>query len=391
MKLKCLPQDFQVFELTGLEPGSSGQFALYRLQKRGLGTPEAIDEIMRRWSIPRRRFAYAGLKDRHALTEQSITIRNGPATDLQLDNLQLRYLGQVARQIESTDIVANRFSITVRDIEPDQVGEVERRLREVCADGLPNYFDSQRFGSVSEAGQFVAAAWCRGDYQRALWLALAEPSRHDRAHEREQKRILREHWGNWPRCKELLARSHRRSIISYLADKPADFHGALARLRRELRGLHLAAFQSYIWNLLAAAVFRQHCRPEQLVEVQMRLLSLPFPTKLDDRQRQELASFELPLPSARTRAQLGPLATRADELLRPYGLTLAEMRIAYPRDSFFARARRRLWFKPQQLTWHWSDDELNPSKQALQLQFQLPRGAYATILIKGLFAAGAGS
>ncbi|MBC7815791.1 MAG: hypothetical protein IAG10_02705 [Planctomycetaceae bacterium] len=48
MKLKCLPEDFRVTELTDRATNGRGPFALYRLTKQSLGTPEAIDAILRR-------------------------------------------------------------------------------------------------------------------------------------------------------------------------------------------------------------------------------------------------------------------------------------------------------------------------------------------------------
>ena len=50
MKLKCLPEDFQVTELTERQPHGRGPFALYRLTKQSLGTPEAIDAALHRWN-----------------------------------------------------------------------------------------------------------------------------------------------------------------------------------------------------------------------------------------------------------------------------------------------------------------------------------------------------
>ena len=67
MKLKRLPEDFQVDERTAHQP-AEGPFALYRLTKRGLGTLEAVAAVGRRWKIPPGRIAWGGLKDRHAVT-----------------------------------------------------------------------------------------------------------------------------------------------------------------------------------------------------------------------------------------------------------------------------------------------------------------------------------
>ncbi|HID23235.1 MAG TPA: tRNA pseudouridine(13) synthase TruD, partial [Planctomycetaceae bacterium] len=274
----------------------------------------------------------------------------------------------------------------VREIRPAQVAALERNLCRIAEDGLPNYFDDQRFGSVGESGAFVAAAWCRGDYERALWLALADPNPHDRSREREQKRILREHWGDWAACKTLLARSHRRSIVSYLADRPADFRGAVARLRQDLRGLYLSAFQSHVWNRLLAHVLDERLSDEQLVFVPMRLGRFPFAIRLDERQRRWLCALELPLPSARVRHQVGQWGPILESILSDEGLTLRQMRVKSPRDSFFSKGWRRAWVRPEGLSWSWDTDELYAGFRKVRLDFDLPRGSYATILIKQLFA-----
>src|SRR6266446_1538399 len=87
LKIKRLPEDFQVEELTAF-PSAGGSYALYRLQKRSIGTPEAIDEVVRRWKIPRHRISYGGLKDKHAVTRQFVTVQAGPRRDFARKNFQ---------------------------------------------------------------------------------------------------------------------------------------------------------------------------------------------------------------------------------------------------------------------------------------------------------------
>jgi tRNA pseudouridine13 synthase len=298
MKLKRLPADFQVEELVELAP-RGGPFALYRLTKQSLGTPEAIDAVLAQWKLSRGQVAYAGLKDRHAQTTQWVTIKGGPRRGLRQENLALEYVGQAGRPIQARDITANRFAVVIRDLVDGELAVATAALDSIAASGLPNYFDDQRFGSLGESGEFIARPWCLGDYERALWLALAEPNVHDRPDEREQKRILRDCWGDWPRCKSLLARSHRRSIITYLADKPGDFRRAIGLVRQDLRSIWLAAFQSHLWNQIAARMITLVCRQEQLVTQAIGRRELPFFLHLDEAQRQELATVVLPLPSAR--------------------------------------------------------------------------------------------
>jgi len=96
MKLKQQPEDFHVVELTDVVPGERGPFALYRLDKRGWTTHDALASIRRRWSIEPRRISYGGLKDRHAWTVQYLTIHHGPRRGLKHHTVELQYLGQVA-------------------------------------------------------------------------------------------------------------------------------------------------------------------------------------------------------------------------------------------------------------------------------------------------------
>src|SRR4051812_45860714 len=106
MKLKRLPEDFQVAEEISLRP-DGGPFALYRLTKQSLSTLEAIDAIARRWKLPRQKIAFAGLKDKHALTSQYMTILAGPRRGWSESNLSVEYIGQVTRAIHASAILSN--------------------------------------------------------------------------------------------------------------------------------------------------------------------------------------------------------------------------------------------------------------------------------------------
>jgi tRNA pseudouridine13 synthase len=387
MKLKRVPEDFQVEELTQFV-ANGGPFVLYQLTKRSIGTPEAIDEVTRSWNIPRHRVSYGGLKDRHAVTRQFVTIKNGPRQSFRHGGVELEPIGQASRPFDAKDIAGNRFAVVMRDMSREAVTKAEEALQQVAADGLPNYFDDQRFGSVGASGEFIGQAWCRGDYERTLWLALADPNEDDRADEQDQKHILRELWGRWPECKAALARSHRRSIVTYLADKPADlpsdFRGAWSRVRVDLRSLYLSAFQSYLWNCLLAAFLRQQCRSEQLVEVELKVNRVPFPLSLSGDQFTTLQATELPLPSARQHLDEGPIASLVTDVLREVGLELRELRVKFPRDSFFSKGWRAAMVPMAGVRHETSEDELYPGRWKLALGFELPRGTYATILVKRL-------
>lgn len=383
MKVKQAPEDFQVEEQTSLRP-SGGRFALYRLKKNGIGTPEAIEAVLRNWRIPRARVAYGGLKDRHAVTIQHFTIAGGPARHWQQDHLKVTYLGQVPRPFGPEDIAANRFAVTVRALRPPMLEAVLAVLPALVRDGLPNYFDDQRFGSVGTSNEFIARPWCAGDYERTLWLALTDANSHDSDRERAAKAVLRAHWGDWTRCQAELDRTPHWNVVAYLAQCPSDFRGAIARLRVDLRSLYLAAFQSHLWNRLLAAVLRQRCRPAQQLEIGLRMGPVPFYRDLDSAQRSEFRSLELSLPAARTKIEPGPVKELLDHELAELGLAQRQLRVKYPRDSFFSKGSRPAIFLPQNLRHFHEQDEQTPGQRKLVLRFDLPRGCYATILIKRL-------
>lgn len=386
MKLKRLAADFQVDELSDFAP-AGGPFALYRLAKESLTTFDAIEAVERRWNIARDRIGFGGLKDKYAATRQFVTIHNGPRRDLSQEHFRLTYLGQVARPFTPKDIAANRFAVTLRDLSPAAVTRMLAGLDEMRRDGLPNYFDDQRFGSVGASREFVGQAWCLGNYERAIWLALAEEHDQDRADEREEKRLLREGWGRWSVVQKQLGPSLRRDVVAFLAHRPQDFRGAITRIPTDLRGLYLAAFQSFLWNAMVVVGLRRKLTPNQLLSVQHRLGDVAFPRGLDEAQRTTLHGWQLPLPSARTRNDPDLDVDLLQELLQPIGLTPRLLRVPYPRDSFFSKGTRPVMVAPGGLTHDVQPDELYEGQQKLVLQFDLPRGAYATILVKRLDAA----
>jgi len=383
VKLKRLPDDFQVDERVTLSAGG-GAVALYRLTKQSLTTLEALDAIERKWRLQRRQIAFAGLKDKHALTQQFVTIADGPRRGLTQENLTLEYLGQTARPIHAGDITANGFTVVIRDLGEADVATATAALQLADDCGVPNYFDDQRFGSLGESGQYIADPWCRGDYERTLWLAIAEPNHRDRPIDREEKRLLCEHWGDWPRCRERLGASKRQEIAAFLADQRSDFRRAIALLRQDLRSLWLAAYQSHLWNRILAAVLREECRAEQLMLQSIARSPSPFFQTLDADQAARLTALSLPLPSARSHLESGSLLQLYDRVLAEEGTALRQIRVKYPRDSFFSKGERPALFQPREVQHEIAADELYPGRQKLTLRFALQRGSYATILIKRL-------
>src|SRR5262249_48107618 len=265
----------------------------------------------------------------------------------------------------STSIRANRFRITIRDLTADQVQAASLALEEVKCDGIANYFDDQRFGSVSRSRDFVARQLILGENEAALKLALAEPYEHDRAAAKREKAALRDHWGDWKTCKQKLARGHTRSLIDYLVSHPTDFRGAFARMRQDLASLYIAAYQSHLWNRLLASWLNRNLPRQNLVDLNLKWGTVPSPRGLTTEQRIELARMSLPLPSARLDyAETLPCApTDWPEVLQPImadeEFALSQMKLKGLRRPFFSKGMRSILFVPQDLEMTTDQDERN--------------------------------
>jgi len=390
MKLKSTPEDFRVDEITSVRP-SNGTHALYRLTKAGLGTPEAIAEVLSRWNIERRRISYGGLKDRHATTLQHFSIAHGPKTGFTDRSMQVEYLGQIPRPFHAKDIQANRFEIRLRKIATSQRERLDRNADWLGRFGAINYFDDQRFGSIGESGELIGMHWCKLNYERALYIALAEQNPHDRPREKEQKEILRTYWGQWEKCKAMLDRSHRRSIVTYLLDHPVDFKRALALVRLDLRSIYIAALQSWIWNRWVSTLIDRfnEQKAERHLPSKSGPLALPD-LATEDRQQlwRSQWNVRLPLPSARQHHWPEGTLEDLESVVGELGLTVRELRLKFPRDTFFSRGERDVLLFAKDFRANWESTDSKQGQSDWKLAFELPRGAYATMIIRQLYIEG---
>jgi tRNA pseudouridine13 synthase len=383
MHIKQKPEDFRVEELTNCQPDKTGDYAFYRLDKRGWTTPDAMQIIRRRWKIEVRRVSIGGLKDRHAETIQYLTIYRGPQRKLTHSNLQLTYLGQVPQAYRSEHIDANRFAVTIRAMTAEQIGAALRALEEVLEVGVPNYYDDQRFGSVAHGGSFLAQQIILGEYEAALQSALTAPYASERAAQKKEKATLRQHWGNWPYCQQHLSSGPARNIVEYLAAHADDFRGALERLPPELRSLYLSSYQSHLWNHMLVDWLSDHVPAKDLTPVALRLGEVPMPRRLNADLLGQLRTLELPLHSARNHLDdSDPRKPYFDRILAEEGLTLEQFKLKGFRNLFFSKGERAAWCFPQNLEARNAKDEEHPNKQKLTLRFDLPRGSYATLVVK---------
>ena len=376
MKIKQRPEDFLVTELDRFELTKTGPFALYRLVKWDIGTIEAIRNLGKNWNLSPAQISFGGLKDRHARTEQTISVRGGPERSFEGSAFRVEFLGRSRDPITRASFQGNRFEITVRDLaEIPDLGPVKRF-------GVPNYFDDQRFGSLRGTdGEFIGRALVRGETEKALRLALASPSGQDRKKDRDLKILLRDRWGDWAGLAKELPMSHERTVASYLAGHPGAFGFAFERLDQNLRILYVSAYQSWIWNRTLAAIVR---KLPDTYEVGYAAGAHVFYRTIDPPAHDRLAELSIPLITPSEKFD-GEVAEITSAILADEKVEQRQFRLKKLAKTFFGKGRSDALMAPGGLTAAAGDDELNRGRRQMKLSFELPKGSYATVLPKRLF------
>lgn len=383
-RVKVRPEDFRVEEIADLVPAARGRFRLYRLTKWGWNTTDLLRRLSRSTGIAYEAFSYGGRKDRHALTTQLVTVRSSRDLSVRDKAFALESLGWVDEPMAARRVRGNRFSITLRAISERDLPALLGNLDEGRRSGVPNYFDDQRFGSYDPERGFLVEKMLRGDFEEALelYLTLRYPEEKKEAKARKQR--LRELWWRWEDCLGLARTATERRVFSFLAERGADYVEALNLLPREDLSLAIAAYQSHLWNEMAALALEQ-CA-EDSASVAGRAGRYLFPTRYAEGALEELRQLEIPTPGPRRIVFSSDRARRAYEaVLERHGLRPRDFALRQLRRAFFRSFPRRLLAFPEGLeAGDPRPDELYPGRLALPLSFVLPRGAYATMVLKRL-------
>src|SRR5262245_37005054 len=384
MKIKQTPADFVVEERAAIAPGDRGDFALYLLRKQGVGTLEALRAVRRAWKVPARAVGFGGLKDRHAVTTQWVTIPRGPKHNLNEPTFRLTYEGKCERPMSRMALAGNTFRIRVRDLAEPEARRLAERMRDVAEHGLPAYFDDQRFGSVRGGGSFAVLRLLLGDAEGALRAAIATPTREDRGPVKQRKRHLAAAWGRPPDLEAVLpalAGTPARAAVLRLRDEPGDFVGAFAALDREERRLMASAYQSFVWNRAVAS------RVESIVPDAERIVlpgeAAPLVFAKDARALDAFDGAVLPLPAPGAKTDDPAWQSALESALAADGLAPDRL-VLDRRTGISLRATKRpVLFRPDDLAvGEPAPDDLNRGRVRVDLQFSLRPGTYATLLLK---------
>lgn len=188
-RIKLHPEDFVVEELPAYAPSGSGEHVFVRFTKTDLTTLDAVRAIARAAGSDPREAGFAGMKDRRAVTTQTISLHapRGVAPAILAERARAATVDGVVvhdatphgHKMKPGHLAGNRFTILVRDVPRDRLGDVSKALDRMVQQGVPNAFGAQRFGRAGDNAS-RALAWLRGAapgprdprVQRLLWSSL---------------------------------------------------------------------------------------------------------------------------------------------------------------------------------------------------------------------------
>lgn len=148
--LREQPEDFIVEEDLGFLASGEGQHVLLKVKKRNANTQWVARELAKLCGCHPRDVGYAGLKDRHAIAVQWLSV---PKSKLTLDawrevrhpEFDVLQADAHSRKLPRGALAGNRFAIRIRAIDvADDV--LAARVADIGRRGVPNYFGPQRFG-----------------------------------------------------------------------------------------------------------------------------------------------------------------------------------------------------------------------------------------------------
>ncbi len=138
-----------VEEVPAYAPSGEGQHLFMWIEKRGVGTFDAVSLLARALGRRDRDFGIAGLKDARAVTRQWVSIADVPAASvrgLELDGVRVLEATPHGNKLKMGHLRGNRFAILLRGTGEEHLAPAQSALDELVRRGTPNYFGEQRFG-----------------------------------------------------------------------------------------------------------------------------------------------------------------------------------------------------------------------------------------------------
>jgi len=385
MKLKQLSTDFIVEEIPSIEISQEkDEHAIFLLEKKEIDTFDAVRLISKKLRVPLFEIGYAGLKDRHALAKQYISIpTHYKIQNTKIGTLNIQLVGYNRKKIKIGDLNGNKFTITVRDVKENELDNVSKRAETISCCGVPNYFDSQRFGSVI-GNEFIAKYVIKKEYEQAVKRYLTAYLKSEPKKIKDEKRKILAQWNDL-RNVTVWNKTFATVIKEYVNTN--SWLAAYKKIPAHLREMFVNAYQSYMWNECVKEVLKKCVEKKKLYPVEYAVGSLLFYKDLSEQEIQKIPST---FGTASEKVNFSEYEKHIiNNVLLQEGITLTDLAIEEKTGNFFKTRARSIIIIPENfIISNPAKDELNSnktSKYKIEISFSLPKGSYATIVTKRLF------
>ena len=384
IKLKSQPSDFIVKEIASLPFHKHGEFSTYLLQKSGLNTIDVLKRISKDLDISLRDFSYGGRKDKHSVSSQYIAIRYPRLGHIKQPNYSLEFLGFMDRPMGPDLIKENQFNIVVRNLSDSDIEVAKNEIELVKNQGFSNYFDDQRFGSFDKEQGFIAEKILKGHFNGALKIYLTLKSSEDDKEERERKKSISAHWRDWSACFELARTRFEKIAFSFLEENPNGFLDLIDQIPQEELTTFFSAYQSFIWNEVLRRLLKEKLTGKCPIHPGVAGDYI-FYRDLEREDIKYLEDLKIPTLAKNLEFKGALLSNIYNQVLADNGINRTLFNKLKIRRAYFKSFERSAVVKPENLSFKIGSDELSKSNNKLSLDFSLPRGSYATMLVKRLF------
>jgi tRNA pseudouridine13 synthase len=392
-EIKREPNDFFVEEIAEVELHDDGNYGVVRVRKSNWDTLNFARVLSNILGISQKRIGFAGTKDKRAVSIQYFTIKNLEPEKVELiEKVRLRdaeieFLGYSRKPIQLGDLLGNVFRVKVYGCRNGKLFETTKR--ELEEKGTPNFFGLQRFGTVRFITHEVGRLILQRRYEDAFWTYVAKPFEME---SEEVRKIREEIWKTRDvrlGLRELPKHLRYERLLLQKLREGRNEREALLSLPKNLKMMFIHAYQSYIFNKLLSERIREFGTLKKIEDGDWACyvtVSKSKPTFQDcsrvggNRRRVEFlidkrfACLALPLIGYET--ELEGWNLKAKEFLEADGISLSDFKGEYKEFSSAGS------FRPADMLIEITDLEFSPSNEASNFSFYLPRGCYATVLLR---------
>jgi tRNA pseudouridine13 synthase len=395
-RLKSRPEDFFVEEIPAYEPCGEGEHLYLFIEKRGKGTLDVVNSIAKHFDVRRSAVGYAGLKDKHAVTRQFLSVHL-PGQDgdhhapLTVPGVEVLRSARHTNKLRRGHLRGNRFIIYIRNVDTSRVDDVQRVFEHLSGRGVPNRFGEQRFG-VRRRSDELGLLLLKNDAERFLQAMLGvedfDSPRQRRAHEAFAK-------GNYDRSLELTPRANlaERDALKALK-KGKSPSGAVRAIHDSSRRFLISSFQSRLFNQVLHERLKTGRTTVEQGDLAFRHDNGSVFRITPEEDMEKLRAREALLEIAPSGPLWGPNMIVPDgeigdlerRVLDEAGVTLDDFVSCELVDDAAKLGQRRPLFVPiHEPTAEVGEDELGPY---IRCRFELPRGSYATVVLDEVIKSG---